>query len=165
MQITLSRKWLFVPLVGVVLLTMGVILNAGRSSTASAPAREPTAEVNQATEIERVARQVATAFGQGDLYRSPDQYPLTDSLRSSIAKIPNRGQTWPEFVGLAGDIVVVLQGKDGNGQAFTDVVIHVLSQGANRSTQLTQVDLRLIQDGKTWKADHLLTLAKGSVQP
>ncbi len=86
-------------------------------------------------------------------------------MKASITKIPNRGQTWPEFVGLIGEAVLVLQGKDGNGQAFTDMVAHVLSQGANGSTQLTQVDLRMIQDGGTWKADRLWTLAKGIVQP
>ena len=116
-------------------------------------------------DLRQTARDLATAFGQGDLYRSPDKYPLTDSLKTALAKLPSHGQDWPAFVGLSGEVVVVLQGRDGSGQAFTDVVAHVLNQGVNRSTQLTQIDLRLVQVSGHWQADRLLTLPKGTVQP
>ncbi len=161
MQITLSRKWLYVLLVVLVALPVTSIVVASQQSAVAGT----TPGGNMASEVTQLARDLAMAFGKGDLYRSPDRYPLTDSLKASIAKIPNRGQVWPEFVGLTGDVVVVLQGKDASNRSFTDVVAHVLSKGANSSTQLTQVDLRMIHEGGTWKADRLLTLAKGSVQP
>ena len=72
------------------------------------------------------------------------EYPLTASLKVTLSKFPRHGQDWSTFVGLAGEVVVVLQSKDGNGQAFTDVVAHVLSQGADHHLRLTQVDLRLV---------------------
>ncbi len=141
MQITLSRTQSLALLVGFVLIISGGLLSACQTDTTSALATAPTAEANEATEIVRVARQVATAFGQGRLYQSPAEYPLTPALQASIAKLPNRAQTWPEFIGLTGDAVIVLHGQDADHRSFTDVVVHVLNRGAQQSVQLTQIDL------------------------
>ncbi len=151
-----ARKWIVLTLV----LLIGIVV-----ALIQAARTTPAVSATEEAILVRVARELATAFGQGELYRTPDKYPTTQRLRASIAKLPNRGHAWPPFVSRPGEVVVVLNGREANGQAFTDVVAHVLSQGANGSAQLTQVDLRLVHEGETWKADRVFTLAKGSVQP
>ena len=159
-----NHKQSLVLLVGIVLI-VGGLLSACQTETTAALATAPTTEVNEADDLTRVARQVATVFGQGRLYQSPAEYPLTPALQASIAKLPNRAQTWPEFIGLTGDAVIVLHGQDADRRSFTDVVVHVLNRGANQSLQLTQIDLRLIEIDGAWHVDRVLTLAKGAIQP
>ncbi len=165
MPVTLSRKQSLALLVGVILIASGILLNACQSSAAATASALSVAKSNETSDLTQVARQVATAFGQGHLYQSPNAYPLTPALQASIAKLPNRARTWPEFVGLTGDAVVVLHGQDTDHQSFTDVVVHVLNRGTNQSLQLTQIDLRLIEIDGAWHVDRLLTLAKGAIQP
>lgn len=164
MHIAISHKQSFALLVGIVLI-IGGLLNACRPPEAPAVMSTPAAEVDETADLMRVARQVATAFGQGRLYQSPAEHPLTPSLQASITKLPNRAQAWPEFVGLAGDAVIVLHGQDADRRPFTDVVIHVVNRGAQQSLQLTQIDLRLIDIDGAWRVDRILTLAKGAIQP
>ncbi len=163
MHITLSRHWLFVPL-AILLLVVGGMLTA-RLAPTSPPLIDPAVKADEPATTEDIARQIATAFGQGRLYQFPDDYPLTDALKATIARLPNRAQTWPEFAGLVGDAISVLHGQDGRQQSFTDVVVHVLNRSGHQAPQLTQVDVRLIQDGHDWQVDRILTLAKGAFQP
>ncbi len=161
MKITISRRWLYVAIALLVTLTAAALLLTVRQPAAAASGPDSST----AAQVMGLARDLTSAFGRGDLYRSPNKYPLTDELTASITQLPNRAATWPTFVGLAGEAVVVLQGREADGTAFIDVVDHVLSQSPNHTAQLTELDLRLIQENGAWKADRILTLPKGSVQP
>lgn len=164
MHVTLGRKPLFV-LLGSLALIVGILLNACQPSEAPAQPAPPAAKADKTADLMRLAREVATAFGRGRLYQSPKEYPLTPALQTSIAKLPNRAQAWPEFVGLTGEAVIVLRGFDGDRRPFTDVVIHAVNRGGQQSLQLTQIDLRLIQSDGAWHVDRVLTLPQGAIQP
>ncbi len=161
MEIQINRKTIFL-LAAVATLIMAAIaiiplLTAARASSTPAAARDET-------ELARAASQLAAAFGQGDLYREPDKYPLTARLAESIKKLSNRVETWPAYVGPTGDVVVVLRSTDAGGQAFVDVSAHILNKSAG-GTGLTQLILRFVKDGGSWKADKFYSVSKGDIRP
>lgn len=113
-------------------------------------------------EILRTVEYLAIAFGEGELYREPKNYPITSSLADSIVKFPGRAETWPEFVGLRGGVIIILQGSDLYGRAFADVITHVVSEGVE-GNNLTLLNLRLVKDAGLWKASQLFTVPKGGI--
>ncbi len=161
MEIQINRKTIFLLAAVATLIVAAIaiipLLRGARASSTSAVSDDET-------ELARATSQLAAAFGQGDLYREPDKYPLTARLAESIKKLSNRGETWPAYSGPTGDVVVVLRGTDTSGQAFVDVSAHILNKSAG-GTGLTQVNLRFVKDGGSWKADRLYSVSKGDIRP
>ncbi len=153
MDIQISRKLIALLVVAVVFVT-GVVaavplVGQGRLS---APISD--------SEIVTSAREIAIAFGKGDLYQHPESYPVTERFIESVNDLPNKATVWPEYVGLAGDVLIVLRGKDGTSQDFVDVTAHVLNKSMGGSS-LTQVVLRFVKDSNSWKVDRLFSIPKG----
>jgi hypothetical protein len=131
----------------------------GGSATASPT---PTISRDENGDVLRVALELIVAFGTGDLYRSPNDHPLTSALAKALKN--RQTTTWPEFVGTTGEVLIVLRGTEASGRAFADVTGHVLNKTLG-GTGLTQVTLRMVQEAGTWKADRLDTTSKGDVLP
>ncbi len=162
MEITVSRK-LVIALIAIVVLVIGAVFVVppllGRFSAAT-PKTSPSSDERA---IIAITESLATAFGKGELYRFPEQFPVTARLLESIKKIPNRAETLPEYVGPAGEAMVVLRGTEASGEAFGDVSTHVLNKSVG-GVGLTQVIIRFVEDGGKWKADRLYSIPKGDVQ-
>lgn len=128
----------------------------------AAPSPTSTISRDDSSNVLRVARELIVAFGTGDLYRAPDDHPLTNALATALKN--RQTTTWPEFVGTTGEVLIVLRGTQANGRDFVDVTGHVLNKTLG-GTGLTQVTLRMVQEVGTWKADRLDTTSKGDVLP
>jgi hypothetical protein len=159
--VTVSR-WTIAFLILTVVAAATVAMLWRPSRGIAAPPPTPALSRDEAGDVLRVARELIVAFGTGELYRSPEGHPLTNALAQAIRN--RQTATWPAFEGTTGEVLVVLRGTEAGGRDFVDVTGHVLNKTLG-GTGLTQVTLRMVREGGTWKADRLDTTSKGDVLP